>query len=144
MLGGTTEVPILAATTLCLLAGSLVYPSVPADGDEGADWEVMPSMLLRRYKAGAALLDGRVYVACGNTPVPTTSVEAFDLATESWSYVTDVPGAARTDPAVAALRGRLWRVLPQPTFLPISSTPLSERSSRKCIRTGTAPDISTI
>ncbi|MEM7203553.1 MAG: kelch repeat-containing protein [Planctomycetota bacterium] len=67
----------------------------PAAAQTGGFWEFRPSLAIARQEVGAAVLDGKVYVAGGilaGTPVRfTPTVEVYDPATQTWSSIADLP-----------------------------------------------------
>ncbi|NHC14407.1 Kelch repeat-containing protein [Motilibacter deserti] len=78
--------------------------------DPTADaWTALPALPTARGGAGAAVLDGKVYVAGGMTEdgASTGVVEVYDPVTRTWSAAPALP-TARDNPGVAALRGSLY------------------------------------
>ena len=62
------------------------------------NWTPMPSMTTARYSFAAVLYSSTIYVF-GGGGTATTSVEAFDIAAQSWTNKTTPPsGAAASTP----------------------------------------------
>jgi N-acetylneuraminic acid mutarotase len=60
------------------------------------DWSKVAAALLPRHEAGAAVVNGKLYVLGGYTDtsyVPTARVDAYDSAANSWARVADLPEA---------------------------------------------------
>ncbi len=77
-------------------------------------WSATAAMLTPRNAAGAAVIDGKVYVAGGRSPgiratdqTSLETLEVYDPATNTWAAGTPLP-TARASLAVVALGGRLY------------------------------------
>jgi hypothetical protein len=71
-------------------------------------WEARAPLPLKRYACGAALLDGKVYLAGGDTVEGVTNrVDAYDPAADSWERKADLL-RARTELVLQCAKGRLW------------------------------------
>jgi N-acetylneuraminic acid mutarotase len=59
--------------------------------------------------AGGATLNGKLYMVAGKTLAgPIRSVNVYDPASDAWSGLADLPGAAVENPAVVGHDGRLY------------------------------------
>lgn len=79
-----------------------------------AAWRTAAPLAVARNAAGAATLDGRVWVVGGRSPgirrgdqSPLASVEAYDAAADRWNAAAPLP-VARGSLAVAALGAHLY------------------------------------
>ena len=89
-------------------------------------WVAKQPMLLPRRDFATATLDGRIYVIGGGDVTagvipapPTTTVEVYDPATDSWTLATPMLRAV-TNHAAVALNGRIYVIGGQEEFLPMS------------------------
>ena len=78
-------------------------------------WRSLAQMPEPRHHFGMASLDGRLYVSGGYRDLPfgadtaRAEVWAYDVATDSWAEIADLP-APRAAHAMVALEGRLYVV----------------------------------
>jgi len=91
---------------LTLLAGA-------AAAGTGGDWSPLAPLAQPRQEIGAARIGGTVYVVGGLTPSfpfqADDTVEAYDIASDAWSFVAPLPVFGGLDHmAVAAHDGRLY------------------------------------
>lgn len=80
--------------------GNTFMPTCEAlDLDDNA-WNFMASLSAPRYQAGVAVLNRKIYVCGGwsGNGLATSSVECYDVATNTWSIIRSLPtpAAART------------------------------------------------
>lgn len=76
--------------------GSSASPAAPP----GLLWRTRASMPTPRLEAGAAVINGKVYVVGGFSGSALTTTEAYDPATDTWTTRADMP-TARRSPVVA-------------------------------------------
>lgn len=94
-------------------APALLVAVVPwfAVQSDGGVWRTLAPLNLARQETGAAMIGNTVYVAGGLVPGPigslTNTVEAYDLGTNTWSFVASMP-AGLHHPALAACGGKLY------------------------------------
>jgi N-acetylneuraminic acid mutarotase len=102
-----TRLWLLLALTACR-SDEAVTPPTPSAGDA---WSSRAPMNEPRQEVGVAELGGRIYVAGGfrGDRRSTTTVEAYDPATNLWSFVAPLPVALDHCAAVATA-GRLYVV----------------------------------
>lgn len=89
-------------------------------------WVAKQPMLLPRRDFATVTLDGRIYVIgggdvmAGTIPAPpTTTVEVYDPATDSWTLATPMPRAVMNHAAVA-LDGKIFVIGGKEEFVPMS------------------------
>jgi glucose/arabinose dehydrogenase/N-acetylneuraminic acid mutarotase len=72
-------------------------------------WTSLPDMATPRGGAGAAVVDGKIYVVGGMGPdgASLASVEVFDPATRTWSVAPSM-ATRRDNPAAAGANGKLY------------------------------------
>ena len=88
-----------------------VYLATMDAYDPGTNsWSVRAPMPTARVRAGAAALDGLIYVAGGNDGSGLlATVEAYDPVTDQWITRAPMP-VARAHPALVAFDGRLYAI----------------------------------
>ena len=106
----------LAATVISVLLFSLVAAMSPASGAENS-WATKASMHFSRNGAGAAAINGIVYVIGGNqryntsdtgfSSVSINSTEAYDPATDTWVEKAPMP-TSREGLGVEAFEGKIY------------------------------------
>ena len=95
------------------IAALALAATAPALGDGPGSWVVESSLNVARQEVGAARIGDTVYVtggllSSGGFPlVATSSVEAYDLQTAQWSFVTSMP-VALDHMATVAYDGKLY------------------------------------
>jgi len=92
---------------------ALAVLQLPGSADGPGSWVAHASLSLARQEVGAARIGDRVFVtggllASGGIPlVATASVEAYDIALDSWIFVASMP-VALDHMATAASGGKLY------------------------------------
>lgn len=80
--------------------GNTFMPTCEALDLDDNEWDFMASLSSPRYQAGVAVLNRKIYVCGGwsGNGLATSSVECYDVATNTWSLVMPLPtpAAART------------------------------------------------
>lgn len=80
--------------------GNTFMPTCEALDLDSNEWNFMASLSAPRYQAGVAVLNRKIYVCGGwsGNGLATSSVECYDVATNTWSLVMPLPtpAAART------------------------------------------------
>jgi N-acetylneuraminic acid mutarotase len=85
-----------AALAACVLGG-LLLPALPApsaaDPPLSITWTSLAPALVKRSEAGAAVVNGVAYLFGGYITgfVPTPRVDAYDLGTNTWTRLPDMP-----------------------------------------------------
>ena len=103
------------------VAGETVQDNRPLSAVEVYDpatdtWTTKADMPTARYFPAACVVDGRIYVFCGNTTwgvpdgfVPT--VEVYDPATDTWTQASDMPRArSHHAPAASVVDGKIYLI----------------------------------
>jgi len=72
-------------------------------------WSAGTPMPLARKRAGAAVLDGKIYVLGGSTADSTRSIHAFDPSSGAWTEVTPMP-VGRHLHAAAVVGGKIYAI----------------------------------
>src|SRR5262245_50732575 len=82
---------LLAAAALAVpAAASAAAGAARTTGPDS--WQSRSSMTVAREALGVSMGgDGRVYAVGGSQQEPKATVEAFDTATNSWSFATPMP-----------------------------------------------------
>lgn len=84
---------------------TVLEPVEPAVGK----WSGRTAMSVARAEHAAAVLGGKVYVVGGDTPEGiSSSLAAYDPATDAWTELSAKPGAAVNHPAAAGVGGKLY------------------------------------
>jgi len=85
--------------------GSSASPAAPP----GLLWRTRASMPTPRLEAGAAVINGKVYVVGGFSGSALTTTEAYDPATDTWTTRADMP-TARRSPVVAMVNNKIYAI----------------------------------
>jgi len=114
--GNKVNRAVLAATVISVLLFSLTAAMSPASGAENF-WAIKASMHFSRTGAGAAAVNGIVYVIGGSQRYNTSdtgfsymsinSTEAYDPATDTWVEKAPMP-TSRDGLGVAAFQGKIY------------------------------------
>ncbi len=98
---------VIGGSDLFLIEQGVVQvydPSQPA----GSRWSTAASLNTPRFKHGAAVLDGKIYVFGGDDGFgPIDSLEVYDPGADTWTVLSP-SGRARTNAGVAAANGLIW------------------------------------
>lgn len=85
--------------------GSSATPTAPP----GLLWRTRASMPTPRFEAGAAAVNGKIYVIGGFSGSALTTTEAYDPVTDTWTPRTDMP-TARRSPVVATVNNKIYAI----------------------------------
>jgi len=100
----------LAASVLFALT-LLVPPVTARAAGTGGRWEAHAPLTLSRQEVGAARIGGTVFVVGGLRPgfAATATVEAYDIALDTWSFAAPLPNTLH-HAGVAAHGGKLYAI----------------------------------
>lgn len=85
--------------------GSSATPTAPP----GLLWRTRASMPTPRLEAGAAVVNGKVYVVGGFSGSALTTTEEYDPATDTWAPKANMP-TARRSPVVVTVNDKIYAI----------------------------------
>ena len=88
-------------------------PASSSSSRRSSGWVALPEMTVGRFRPGAVVMDGKMYVAGGKDPVShkdLDSMEVFDDVTQKWYLMTSRLSAGRTAFQLLAVHGKLYAI----------------------------------
>lgn len=119
--------------------GNTFMPTCEAlDLDDNA-WNFMASLSAPRYQAGVAVLNRKIYVCGGwsGNGLATSSVECYDVATNTWSIIRSLPTPAAARTAFCNFpRKMIEKLIPEESQKSVSTENLAQQMRHSIFKHG--------